>query len=452
MILVEELQQRGVEVVFLKGSVEDTPEGKMFLHMQAGWGEYERTKIAERTRRGKLYWARQGALVGHFAPYGYRFVRRTETERAHLEVEESQASVVREMYRWLVEEHLSTRGIARRLTQRGVPTSRGAFQWQPTVVDKVLRNPVYRGTFFYQRAESVLPSRRLSLDPYRQARKTGRKLRPEEEWISISVPAIVDEATWEGAQQQLRQNALQSPRNNTRHQYLLRGLIRCPRCGSTYTGAVQHGYRRYRCTNTDASVTSTGKRCPPGSIAADPVEGAVWHAVRDALRQPDVLIEEYQKRLAQAGTPDALEAEGKQVALALKRVKAQEDRITDAYVNEAMELDRYKAEMAKLRVRRHELEGAAKEIDRKECQEADSRTALVHLERFCRRVSEGLDAMTFEERQQLLRLVVERITVEDGRVRIETIIPTADDDVQLRARHPEPVEGWIGAQHAAPLQ
>ena len=49
--------------------------------------------------------------------------------------------------------------------------------------------------------------------------------------------------------------------------------------------------------------------------------------------------------------------------------------------------------------------------------------------------------MTFEERQKLLRLVVERITVEDRRVRIETVIPTGNDDVQLRARHPEPVEG-----------
>jgi len=45
--------------------------------------------------------------------------------------------------------------------------------------------------------------------------------------------------------------------------------------------------------------------------------------------------------------------------------------------------------------------------------------ALEHLERFCRQVSQGLETLTFEERQQLLRLVVERITVDNGRIRIE---------------------------------
>ena len=60
VILAEEFQEQGVDVVFLKGSVESTPEGKLLLHMQGAIAEYERTKISERTRRGKLYWARQG--------------------------------------------------------------------------------------------------------------------------------------------------------------------------------------------------------------------------------------------------------------------------------------------------------------------------------------------------------------------------------------------------------
>ncbi len=97
IILVEEFQQKGVAVNFVKGSVEATPEGKLLLHMQGAIAEYERTKIAERTRRGKLYWAKQGAMVGGHAPYGYRFVRRTDNERASLAVSEIEAIVVREM-------------------------------------------------------------------------------------------------------------------------------------------------------------------------------------------------------------------------------------------------------------------------------------------------------------------------------------------------------------------
>ncbi len=72
---------------------------------------------------------------------------------------------------------------------------------------------------------------------------------------------------------------------------------------------------------------------------------------------------------------------------------------------------------------------------------ADSLATLSHLEQFCRHVSEGLDALTFEECQELLRLVVERITVDNCRVRIETIIPTGGEDEQLRTLRPEPSKG-----------
>ena len=90
--------------------------------------------------------------------------------------------------------------------------------------------------------------------------------------------------------------------------------------------------------------------------------------------------------------------------------------------------------MAKLSVRRLNLERSAKDLERREQQEATIQATLRHLEQFCLK---GLDALGFEERQQLLRLLVERITVKDGKVRIETVIPGGDDDVQLRTRRPE---------------
>ena len=138
---------------------------------------------------------------------------------------------------------------------------------------------------------------------------------------------------------------------------------------------------------------------------------------------------------------NGLEFERKQVSLALKRTRRQEDRITEAYINEAMDLGRYKQEMGKLGQRREGLEKALKDAERRESQEKQSREALGQIESFCHRVAQGLDALGFEERQQLLRLVVERITLGDNTIRIETIIPTGDDDVRLRYRHPEFIEG-----------
>jgi site-specific DNA recombinase len=174
--------------------------------------------------------------------------------------------------------------MAMTLTQHGVPTARGANQWQPTAVHRIVTNPAYKGTFVYhQNAGRSGGSRARDRSPLR--------VRPPEDAIIIPVPEIVDAATWEAAQAQLQENARMAPRNNKRNQYLLRGLIRCPRCGSTYTGyAVRGKFRGYRCNRTDSTTSSTGKRCTPGGIPAQPVEDTVWEAVSEALQQPEVLV------------------------------------------------------------------------------------------------------------------------------------------------------------------
>ena len=43
VLLVQEFRDLGVDVVFLKGAVDDSPEGKLLLHMQGAIGEYEKT-------------------------------------------------------------------------------------------------------------------------------------------------------------------------------------------------------------------------------------------------------------------------------------------------------------------------------------------------------------------------------------------------------------------------
>ena len=113
--------------------------------------------------------------------------------------------------------------------------------------------------------------------------------------------------------------------------------------------------------------------------------------------------------------------------------------MTDAYRNEAMDLSRYQTEMDRLANRRAELERMQQDIERRSQQEDANRKALEELKRFCGQVKVGLENFTFEERQQFLRLVVEGITVADGRVKVETVIPT-DRDVKLRNTRDGPVE------------
>jgi site-specific DNA recombinase len=62
-IVLEEMEKAGVKPEFLNYPVDNSPESKMLLGMQGLFAEYERAKIMERTRRGKLHRAREGALV-----------------------------------------------------------------------------------------------------------------------------------------------------------------------------------------------------------------------------------------------------------------------------------------------------------------------------------------------------------------------------------------------------
>ena len=92
-----------------------------------------------------------------------------------------------------------------------------------------------------------------------------------------------------------------------------------------------------------------------------------------------------------------------------------------------------------LKAKEHFFILARRLTDSKDHQEQESRKTVEHLERFCQDITRGMEAMTFEERQQLLRLIVERITVENSSVRIESVIPTGHDD-QLRIRRGEVIE------------
>ena len=235
-------------------------------------------------------------------------------------------------------------------------------------------------------------------------------------------------------------NSKFSGRNNRRHRYLLRGLVRCPRCGGSYTGFINGGRSGYRCNRTHWGSSSTGQKCSPGAISAEPLEGAVWAAVTEALQNPQILIDKYRGLLEASEASSGLDYELRQVALALKQVRVQEDRFTHAYANEAIDLKRYKTEMDKLRSRAEVLDGTSRDLGRRADTEKGSERALEHLETFCLRVGEGLDNMSFEGRQDLLRLVVDSISVENEIVKVETIIPSGDGENQLRTRHGEPVE------------
>jgi site-specific DNA recombinase len=109
VLLIEELTACGVEIVFLNHSVGATPEEELLLQMQGMIAEYERAKIMERNRRGKLHGAKRGSVnVLSTAPYGYRYIRKQlDGAPAQYVIDLAQAGTVRKIFHWIGVERLT---------------------------------------------------------------------------------------------------------------------------------------------------------------------------------------------------------------------------------------------------------------------------------------------------------------------------------------------------------
>src|SRR5438093_636169 len=218
VLLLEEFARAGTEVRFVHGPRADTPEDTLLLQFQGMIAEYERAQIAERTRRGRVHRARAGSVsVLAGAPYGYRYIRRSEDADARYEVVPREAAVVRSVFHRYVDAGCSIADLTRWLAEQGVPTATGKTRWDRTTVWGMLRNPAYAGRAAFcktARGGRTAVTRTARLQGQAASRYAARCSRPQEEWIEIPVPAIVSEETFALAARPLEDNRRFAARNN----------------------------------------------------------------------------------------------------------------------------------------------------------------------------------------------------------------------------------------------
>src|SRR5882762_1923122 len=265
VLLAEELARCGVELIFLRAPSGATAEDQLLVQFQGMIAEYERAQIAERSRRGKRHRAQQGSInVLSGAPYGYRYVKKTDTSAAYYEVVESEAEVVRLIFNAYTRQGLSIGAIAGLLNQREVATRTRRSRWERPTLWRMLHNPAYAGHAFYGKTE-LRPRRRITRRQRQRglcSRDSSFRERPRQEWIEIPVPALVSEATFALAQEQFEKNKRFSPRR-TIEPSLLQGLLVCQRCGyGLYRASTRTSQRTiyyYRCLGRGWLPTSEGR-------------------------------------------------------------------------------------------------------------------------------------------------------------------------------------------------
>src|SRR5215471_3556808 len=227
-LLVDEFQRAGVEVIFLNRELGRSPEDELLLQVQGMMAEYERAKIVERHRRGKLHAARAGVVnVLSGAPYGYRYVdKHTGGGQARYEIVPDEARVGRQVFDWVGRDRLSIGEVCRRLTHAGEVTRTGKTVWDRSVVWGILHNPAYRGAaaFGKTRYEPLRPRLRAPRNrPLQPRRAVSVRDVPSEEWLTIAVPALVEADLFAAVQTQLQENQRHARQSRRGARYLLQG-------------------------------------------------------------------------------------------------------------------------------------------------------------------------------------------------------------------------------------
>lgn len=418
-IIKRDLEHCGVQVIFKKLPAEKSPTYNLMVNILGSFAEFERELIADRMRRGRRHKVEvRQQFLGSNPAYGFQYIPkdRNAGKEGYLKLVQEQATVVRQMYEWVDREGLSVKKVVDRLNALGYVPRKGGKKWAKSSVLRILRSEIYAGVWHYNKFEACEPVNPANKSKYRRTLKSSLRRRPRSEWLPVILPAelrIVDRGQWKRAQEQLNRNTTFSPRN-TKHNYLLKGLVRCGRCNAPYVGDPNHGRFYYRCH----------ARCKQLQSVRDiHLDSAVWNAVVEAIQNPSLIfkqVEEFHRR--KLAHVSKINDELKEIDLELDQIRKEEDRLLEAYRLAIIKPSQLSREMEKINLRKASLERRkASLINRNESQPlAEVQHSLTS---YCRTVARRIGEFSFEERQRFLRLIINQIVFEGEQVRIRGIIP-----------------------------
>jgi site-specific DNA recombinase len=413
-LLIEELERADVRLEFVVMTLDRTAEGRLMLDMKAALGSYERAKIRERTRRGRLEKARQGRWPHGRPPFGYRVVDQRLAEQPE------QAAVVRAIFAWFTREGWSIRQIVRALRAEGAPKpTPETRQWQTVAVWRILQQSAYIGRAIWNR------------------RRERGEFRPEAEWIIVPGPPIVSEATFARAAELLRTNRARLEGRPPREAAPLRGLLWCGTCGRRLFLVATRGkggrgrWRYYRCTSRDPLYAREG-RCPNREVRAEPLEAAVWDAIVGLLSAPELLAPAVEVAQVRLGVREVeIRSEVEHLRQTLTAVATKIAATAELLGDPAMPHAELRARLATLEAQRRHLMGRLQMAEGTLASHDAQVARQAAVAKFCAELVPRLQVLgaTPEGRRFVLGKCVDRITWRDGRAEIEAVLPAWPETV-----------------------
>ena len=268
---LRELSALGVTVYFEKENIDTgTLTSELMVSVSGSLAQQESVSISQNL---KISWRRMmdaSNFVTTNPPFGYELA-----DGCGLKIKESEADIVRWIFTGYLD-GMSTREIAKLLTERGILTTEGNTVWNPRSVQQILGNEKYKG--------DTLTLKRYTTNqfPFTVKRNHGEV---DQYYIENSHPAIIDADTFERVRK-LKERRMQKRRSDRRDS-LLSGKMACGVCGTALmrrtTGS---GMISWVCRKHDEKAAD----CPVGRIPEAEIYAAFARMYNKLRANADIIL------------------------------------------------------------------------------------------------------------------------------------------------------------------
>ena len=340
---MDELKEAGIEVIFVTISAPKNSEDKILHGVRGLFAEYERAKIAERFRLGKLRKIKNGELLVSEPLYGYKYIPRTENIAGHYEIDEYESGIIKQIFNFIANDKMTLRGVVKKLQELNIkPRKSKRGVWNVSTIRSQVINRAYIGEAHWGSSYAVVPENPINIEKYRKVKKSSRKIKAVEDWYIIPVPPIIDKDVFERANLQLKDNFKLCQRNK-KNEYLLGSRIYCT-CGHRRNGeGIKNGkHLYYRCSSRVHSFPHK-TTCIEKGIDARIADKLIFDKIAEIMSSPELMQKQLKRWLSTKEVKkesDTLDIPN--IEKQIKKLKEEEDRYNKAYGAGVMSIDKLK--------------------------------------------------------------------------------------------------------------
>lgn len=407
---VEELKRFNVSFKSLTEPFDTSnPMGEFMVSLLGSVAQLERDTFIERSRMGIIKSVKEGHYMGGGRPlYGYIYDKKSKT----LRINDKEAKLVQLIYELYLESCSSLEKVNKKINVLGYRTRKGT-EWHTGSIHDILTNTSYYGKWYY------------NPDHY-----------PEP--IEVDIPAIVTKEKYDRAKKILQQRKVYAKRNN-KYNYLLLGVLRCGTCGRRMSASTKQyvtkkegkEYGPYLQQYYYCFGRMLKKGCSMRWVRKDRLDPLVWDKIKEIVKNPVLIRKAIVEKEKRSGPENAaLEKDLKVTNKKIKQCESEIQKILRVYRKGIIKESDLAKQIAELQQEKDALNQQRKEIEVQMESRVYIEDSLKSLENFVRELQEKIDNLNFEERRELIKLLVRSVKVkEDGVVDVEVIVPLGESQL-----------------------